>query len=109
MYNKHFPSPNKITALHFPGGRGVRIDSHVYTEYEIPPYYDSMITKIIATAWTREEAIAKMHQALSETVIEGIKTTIPFHKTMMKNPDFIKGDFDTKYLDRYNWLEHKVD
>ena len=107
--NDFRPSPGKITALHFPGGRGVRIDSHVYTGYEIPPYYDSMIAKIIATAWTREEAIAKMHQALSETVIEGIKTTIPFHKTMMKNPDFIKGDFDTKYLDRYNWLEHKVD
>lgn len=107
--NDFRPSPGKITALHFPGGRGVRIDSHVYTGYEIPPYYDSMIAKIIATAWTREEAIAKMHQALSETVIEGIKTTIPFHKTMMKNPDFIKGEFDTKYLDRYNWLEHKVD
>jgi len=103
------PSPGKITALHFPGGRGVRIDSHVYTGYEIPPYYDSMIAKVITTAWTREEAIAKMHQALSEMVIEGIKTTIPFHKTMMKNPDFIKGDFDTKYLERYNWLEHKVD
>ena len=103
------PSPGKITALHFPGGRGVRIDSHIYTGYEIPPFYDSMIAKIIATAWSREEAIAKMHQALSETVIEGVKTTIPFHKTMMKNPDFIKGEFDTKYLDRYNWIEHKED
>jgi acetyl-CoA carboxylase biotin carboxylase subunit len=97
------PSPGKIEALHFPGGRGVRIDSHAYNGYMIPPYYDSMIAKVITTAYTREEAIAKMSQALNEMVIEGVKTTIPFHKKMMQNPDFIKANFDTKYLERWDW------
>lgn len=99
------PSPGKIEALHFPGGRGVRIDSHAYNGYVIPTFYDSMIAKVITTAYTREEAIAKMYQALTEMVIEGVKTTIPFHKKMMQNPDFIKADFDTKYLERWNWMD----
>ena len=99
------PTPGVITSLHFPGGRGVRIDSHIYQGYTIPPHYDSMIAKIICTAKTREEAIAKMYQALSETVIEGVKTTIPFHLKLMKNPDFINGHFDTQYLERNNWMD----
>ena len=103
--NDFRPSPGKIESLHFPGGRGVRIDSHVYNGYMIPPYYDSMIAKVITTAHTREEAIAKMHMALSEIVIEGVKTTIPFHKKMMMNPDFINAKFDTKYLERNDWRE----
>lgn len=99
------PTPGEITSLHFPGGKGVRIDSHIYQGYMIPPYYDSMVAKLIVTASTRNEAIAKMSRALDECVIEGIKTTIPFHQWMMKNPDFIAGNIDTKYLERNNWLE----
>lgn len=100
------PTPGEITSLHFPGGKGIRIDSHIYQGYSIPPYYDSMVAKIIATADTRDEAIAKMIRALEETVIEGIKTTIPFHLWMMRNPDFINGNIDTKYLERVNWKEN---
>ena len=100
-YNDFRPSPGKITVLHEPGGHGVRVDSHVYTGYVIPPYYDSMIGKLIATAQTREEAIATMHRALSEYIIEGIKTTIPFHLQLMKNEDFRKGNFTTKFLDSF--------
>lgn len=101
------PTPGEITSLHFPGGKGIRIDSHVYQGYKVPPYYDSMIAKLITFAPTREEAIAKMRRALDEIVIEGIKTTIPFHKWMMDNEDFIAGNIDTKYLERHNWLEHR--
>jgi len=97
------PSPGRIEALNFPGGPGVRIDSHIYQGYVIPPYYDSMVAKLIVTAPTRLESIAKMRRALDEFVIEGIHTTIPFHKKMMENPDFISGDFDTKYLDTHDW------
>lgn len=97
------PSPGRIEALNFPGGPGVRIDSHIYQGYVIPPYYDSMVAKLIVTAPTRMESIAKMRRALDEFVIEGIQTTIPFHKKMMENPDFISGDFDTKYLDTHDW------
>ena len=103
--NDFRPSPGKIESLHFPGGRGVRIDSHCYNGYVIPPYYDSMIAKVITTAFSREEAIAKMYQALKEMVIEGINTTIPFHLKMMRNPDFINAKFDTKYLERNDWRE----
>ncbi len=99
------PTPGEITSLHFPGGKGIRVDSHIYQGYTIPPTYDSMIAKLIATANTRDVAIAKMKQALQETVIEGVKTTIPFHLWMMDNPDFHKGTIDTKYLERNNWLE----
>ncbi|GAB5466870.1 MAG: acetyl-CoA carboxylase biotin carboxylase subunit [Candidatus Kapaibacteriales bacterium] len=97
------PTPGVITSLHFPGGRGVRVDSHIYQGYMVPPHYDSMVAKLIVTANTRGEAIKRMYRALDEMVIEGIKTTIPFHKKMMENPDFIKGDFDTKYLERNDW------
>ncbi len=100
-YNDFRPSPGKITVLHQPGGHGVRIDSHVYAGYTIPPYYDSMIAKIITVARTRKEAIDTMSRALSEYVIEGIKTTIPFHQQLMKNEDFISGNFTTKFLDTF--------
>ncbi len=100
-YNDFRPSPGKITVLHTPGGHGVRVDSHVYAGYVIPPYYDSMISKLIAVAQTREEAINTMHRALSEYVIEGIKTTIPFHLQLMKNEDFKSGNFTTKFLESF--------
>ena len=100
-YNDFRPNPGRITVLHQPGGHGIRIDSHVYAGYTIPPYYDSMIGKIIATARTREEAIQTMHRALSEYVIEGVKTTIPFHLQLMKDERFRKGDFNTKFLEGF--------
>ena len=100
-YNDFRPSPGKITVLHTPGGHGVRVDSHVYAGYVIPPYYDSMIGKLITIAQTREEAIDTMYRALSEYVIEGIKTTIPFHLQLMQNEDFRKGNFTTKFLDTF--------
>ena len=97
------PSPGKIESLNFPGGPGVRVDSHIYQGYSIPPYYDSMVAKLITFAPSRNEAIAKMRRALDEFIIEGIHTTIPFHRKMMDNPDFIAGTFDTKYLDTHDW------
>jgi acetyl-CoA carboxylase biotin carboxylase subunit len=100
-YNDFRPSPGKITVLHTPGGHGVRVDSHIYAGYTIPPYYDSMIAKIIAVAQTREEAIDTMSRALSEYVIEGIKTTIPFHQQLMQNEDFRNGNFTTKFLETF--------
>ena len=100
-YNDFRPSPGKITVLHTPGGHGVRVDSHVYAGYVIPPYYDSMIAKLIAVAQTRQEAIDTMHRALSEYVIEGVKTTIPFHLQLMKNEEFRKGNFTTKFLESF--------
>lgn len=100
-YNDFRPSPGKITELNTPGGHGVRVDSHVYAGYVIPPYYDSMISKLIAIARTREEAIHTMYRALSEYVIEGIKTTIPFHLQLMQNEEFIKGNFTTKFLETF--------
>ena len=100
-YNDFRPSPGKITNLNTPGGHGVRVDSHVYAGYTIPPYYDSMIGKLITVAQTREEAIDKMYRALSEYVIEGIKTTIPFHLQLMKNEDFRSGNFTTKFLENF--------
>jgi acetyl-CoA carboxylase biotin carboxylase subunit len=100
-YNDFRPSPGKITVLHQPGGHGIRVDSHIYAGYVIPPFYDSMIAKIIAVARTRKEAIDTMSRALSEYVIEGIKTTIPFHQQLMKNEDFISGNFTTKFLDTF--------
>ncbi len=102
-YHGFRPTPGKIESLHFPGGRGVRIDSHIYQGYTIPQYYDSLVAKLITFAPTRKETIAKMSRALDEFVIEGIETTIPFHKAMMKNPDFIAGNIDTKYLERNDW------
>ncbi len=100
-YNDFRPSPGKITVLHTPGGHGVRVDSHVYAGYVIPPYYDSMIGKLITVAQTRQEAIDTMYRALSEYVIEGVKTTIPFHLQLMQNEDFRKGNFTTKFLESF--------
>ena len=102
-YNDFRPSPGTITSLHFPGGHGVRVDSHIYQGYTIPPYYDSLLAKLITFAPTRHEAIKKMKRALEEFIIEGVKTTIPFHTKMMDNPDFINGNIDTKYLERVDW------
>ncbi|MCW3115972.1 MAG: biotin carboxylase of acetyl-CoA carboxylase [Chitinophagaceae bacterium] len=100
-YNDFRPSPGKITTLNQPGGHGVRVDSHVYTGYVIPPYYDSMIGKLITIAQTREEAINTMYRALSEYVIEGVKTTIPFHLQLMQDERFRSGDFNTKFLEGF--------
>lgn len=97
------PSPGKITTYHAPGGHGVRIDTHVYSGYSIPPNYDSMISKLIVVAQTREEAILKMKRALDEYVIEGIKTTIPFHQKLMDNENFKKGDFTTKFMETFDF------
>ena len=101
-YNDFRPSPGLISTLHFPGGHGVRLDTHVYSGYIIPPHYDSMIAKLITTAQTREEAINKMKRALDEFVIEGIKTTIPFHRRLMDHPDYISGDYTTKFMDLFS-------
>ncbi|HEX6193121.1 MAG TPA: acetyl-CoA carboxylase biotin carboxylase subunit [Chitinophagaceae bacterium] len=100
-YNDFRPSPGRITVLHQPGGHGVRVDSHAYAGYVIPPYYDSMIGKLITIAQTRNEAINTMHRALSEYVIEGVKTTIPFHLQLMRDERFLSGDFNTKFLDGF--------
>ena len=100
-YNDFRPSPGKISVLHQPGGHGVRVDSHAYAGYVISPYYDSMIGKLIAVAQSREEAIDTMSRALSEYVIEGVKTTIPFHQQLMRNEDFRKGNFTTKFLEGF--------
>ncbi|MDQ3190755.1 MAG: acetyl-CoA carboxylase biotin carboxylase subunit [Bacteroidota bacterium] len=101
-FNDFRPSPGKITTLHTPGGHGIRVDSHIYAGYTIPPNYDSMIAKLITVAQTRKEAIAKMHRALSEYVIEGIKTTIPFHIKLMEHEDFIKGEYTTKFIENFD-------
>ena len=100
-YNDFRPSPGRITVLHQPGGHGVRVDSHVYAGYVIPPYYDSMIGKLITVAQTRPEAIQTMYRALSEYVIEGVKTTIPFHLQLMQDERFRSGDFNTKFLEGF--------
>ena len=100
-YNDFRPSPGRITTLHQPGGHGVRVDSHIYAGYTIPPYYDSMIGKLIAIARTRKEAIDTMYRALTEYVIEGVKTTIPFHLQLMQNEKFISGDFNTKFIENF--------
>jgi len=99
------PSPGKITSLHFPAGFGIRVDSHIYEDYVIPPYYDSLIAKIIVRGKTREEAITKMYGALDECVIEGVKTTIPFQKKLMGNEKFRSGDFDTKFIESFAFEE----
>ena len=100
-YNNFRPSPGRITTLHTPGGHGVRMDTHVYSGYSIPPNYDSMIAKLITTAQTREEAINKMKRALDEFVIEGIKTTIPFHRQLMDHPDYLAGNYTTAFMDDF--------
>ncbi|GAA4022399.1 acetyl-CoA carboxylase biotin carboxylase subunit [Hymenobacter glaciei] len=98
--NNFRPAPGKITTLHIPGGHGVRVDTHVYAGYTIPPNYDSMIAKLITVAQTREECIVKMKRALSEFVVEGVKTTIPFHLALMDNEDFKAGNFTTAFLEQ---------
>ncbi len=100
-YNGFRPSPGKITTLHAPGGHGVRLDTHVYSGYTIPPNYDSMIAKLITTAQTREEAINKMKRALDEFVIEGIKTTIPFHRQLMDDPNYVAGNYTTAFMEDF--------
>ncbi len=101
--NNFRPSPGTITTFHAPGGHGVRLDTHAYAGYTIPPNYDSMIAKLITVAQTREEAIAKMKRALHEFVIDGIKTTIPFHKKLMDDPDFVSGNYTTKFLEGFDF------
>ena len=101
--NNFMPSPSKITNFHMPGGKGVRVDSHAYTGYVIPTQYDSMIGKIIVHAKNREAAINRMQRALEETIIEGPKTTIPYHQKIMENDDFISGKFDTGFLEDFNY------
>ena len=100
-YNDFRPSPGKIQTLHCPGGHGIRLDTHVYSGYVIPPNYDSMIAKLITTAQTREEAINKMKRALDEFVIEGINTTIPFHRQLMDHPDYVAGNYTTKFMEDF--------
>ncbi|MFD0863216.1 acetyl-CoA carboxylase biotin carboxylase subunit [Sungkyunkwania multivorans] len=104
-HNDFRPSPGRITTLHMPGGHGVRLDTHVYSGYTIPPNYDSMIAKLITTAQTREEAINKMKRALDEFVIEGIKTTIPFHRQLMDHPDYVAGNYTTKFMEDFEMAE----
>ncbi len=101
-FNDFRPSPGKITNLHLPGGHGIRIDTHVYSGYTIPPNYDSMIAKLITTAQTRDEAIDKMKRALDEFVIEGIKTTIPFHRKLMDSKAYIEGNYTTKFMEDFS-------
>jgi len=100
-YNEFRPSPGKITTLHTPGGHGIRLDTNVYSGYTIPPYYDSMIAKLITTAQTREEAINKMRRALDEFVIEGVKTTISFHRQLMDHPDYLAGNYTTAFMESF--------
>ncbi|RNC92328.1 MAG: acetyl-CoA carboxylase biotin carboxylase subunit [Allomuricauda sp.] len=107
-YNNFRPSPGKITTLHTPGGHGVRLDTHVYSGYIIPPNYDSMVAKLITTAQTREEAINKMRRALDEFVIEGVKTTIPFHRQLMDHPDYLAGNYTTKFMEDFE-MDEKYD
>jgi acetyl-CoA carboxylase biotin carboxylase subunit len=100
--DKNFaPSPGKITSFHVPGGPGVRVDTHVYANYMIPPNYDSLIAKLIVKADTRIEAIRRMYRALDEFIIEGIHTTISFHKRVMRNEQFIEGNYDTSFIDKH--------
>ena len=101
VYKDFRPSPGKITSLHKPGGHGVRVDTHIYAGYTVPPYYDSMIAKLIVSARTREEAIVKMRRCLDEFVIEGVQTTIPLHQQIMRNKDFIEGNFTTAFMNTF--------
>ncbi|MBK9733659.1 MAG: acetyl-CoA carboxylase biotin carboxylase subunit [Saprospiraceae bacterium] len=102
VFNNFRPSPGKIVSFHSPKGHGVRVDTHVYAGYTVPPYYDSMIAKLICRAQTREDCIKKMQRALDEFIIEGIKTTLPFHKALMKNESFRDGDFNTAFMNTFN-------
>ena len=99
--NDFRPSPGRVTNFHTSGGHGIRIDTHVYANYVIPPFYDSLIVKLIAVAQTREETISKMERALEEFIIEGVKTTIPFHQALMKDENFRKGNYTTKFMEDF--------
>ena len=105
VFNDFRPSPGNITSFHSPKGHGVRVDTHVYAGYSVPPYYDSMIAKLICRARTREECILKMERALDEFIIEGIKTTVPFHQKLMNDKKFIEGDFNTGFLASFDMNE----
>lgn len=100
-FNNFTPSPGKITDYHEPGGHGIRIDTHVYAGYTIPPNYDSLISKLITVAQSREEAITKMERALDEYIIEGVKTTVPFHRSLMKDKGFREGNYTTKFMEDF--------
>ncbi|TVR40425.1 MAG: acetyl-CoA carboxylase biotin carboxylase subunit [Cryomorphaceae bacterium] len=106
-FNDFRPSPGKITDYHEPGGHGIRLDTHVYAGYTIPPNYDSMISKLITVAQTREEAILKMQRALDEYIIEGIKTTVPFHQALFKNEEFRAGNYTTKFMESFNIKDYQ--
>jgi acetyl-CoA carboxylase biotin carboxylase subunit len=99
------PSPGVIEDLHLPGGPGIRVDTHIYSRYRIPPFYDSLVAKLIAFGKDRTEAIGRLRRSLDEFVIEGIKTTVPFHIKLIEQEDFISGNFDTGFLERINLLE----
>ena len=99
--DKFTPSPGTVTAFNPPGGPGIRVDTAAYTQYVIPPYYDSMIAKLVVYAPTRGDAIQRMRRALDEFIIEGVKTTIPVHKKILEDPDFQAGDISTKFMERY--------
>jgi len=99
------PNPGIIESFHVPGGPGIRVDTHAYERYQIPPFYDSLVAKLIAYGKDRQEALARLNRALDEFIIEGIKTTIPFHQKLINRPEFIKGDFDTGFLDRIDLNE----
>lgn len=100
-FNDFRPSPGKITSFHSPKGHGVRVDTHVYAGYTVPPYYDSLIAKLICKAHTREDCIRKMRRALDEFIVEGIKTTIPFHRALMDDEKFLSGNYDTGFLEEF--------
>jgi len=106
-FNDFRPSPGKITSFHTPKGYGVRVDTHAYAGYTVPPYYDSMIAKLICRAHTRQEVLAKMNRALDEFIVEGIKTTVPFHRLLMDNEDFKKGNFHTGFLNTWDFKNIK--
>jgi len=99
------PNPGQITDLHFPGGPGIRVDSHMYAQYTIPPFYDSLIAKLIVFGRNRQESITRLRRCLDEFVVEGVKTTIPFHRKLIDHPDFVSGNFDTGFLDRVKFTE----
>jgi len=107
VMNNFRPSPGKITSFHSPKGHGVRVDTHVYAGYTVPPYYDSMIAKLICRAQTREDCIKKMQRALDEFVVEGIKTTVPFHQALMRNEKFREGDFNTSFMNTFSMTDDK--
>ncbi len=106
-FNDFRPSPGKIEVLHLPGGHGVRVDTHIYAGYTVPPYYDSMVAKLIVTGRTRKEAIIRMRRALDEFILEGIKTTIPLHRQIMTHPDFVEGNVTTRFMEDFDFQPPK--